>query len=121
MSSSSRRLRNRRFNLWMKDPRCYICKRLTIDPDWAAKCLGVDKKNLFTKGFPPDELRQPIATIDHFVSKYNRKERRKPTTKERTALCCWGCNDKRAKDEAAQRLLTYHQQAAKNHPAQYVS
>lgn len=76
----------RKYQLWLRDPRCYWCGKVTVILD-----LTKIKK-------PPLNL----ATLDHLRSRLN--EERGSDHKVNTVLACLECNQNRGRMEEAQRL-----------------
>lgn len=94
----ARKLARRRERLHQRDPRCYLCKIVTILPKVLASMTGVPPEKL-VKFLPPDLLHK-MATIDHEFVRYDPR-RRIPEKNgiERTFLCCYKCNAKRGEDD----------------------
>ena len=73
--------RKRKLNLWKKDPHCHYC---------GVETIVLNQPRI--KGTPPN-----LATLDHLYSKFDyRRYIPEFNNAERTVLCCFSCNNKRA-------------------------
>lgn len=87
----------RRDKLWHdRHGMCHYCKIKTVLPKVLAESLGLKVEDMFRK--LKKEQYYHMATIDHLVPRYDIRRLQK-TTKERTVLCCWKCNQARNRTE----------------------
>lgn len=95
---SKNRLSRRREMLWKRcKGKCYYCKVKTTLPKDLATLHGLsvdDMCRLLKK-----EQYYCMATIDHLIPRYDARRLSKNRGEERTVLCCWKCNNDRARRE----------------------
>lgn len=81
------RLGRRKVRLWLSDPRCHWCGRVTV----LASLIG--KRRQFAE----------LATIDHLYSRLHplRSAPKRHPREERTVIACHECNLRRSQREVA--------------------
>ena len=89
----SRSLKNQRRKMWLSNPNCRKCGRLTVLPEDIEGYIQED--NLKKKVNTPDNM----ATIQHVYCR-NHPLRTKITKNKRHKLWCFKCNTKESRKEA---------------------
>lgn len=87
----------RRLNLWLKDPHCFWCERLTVLPPNGGGAL-----------FPHH------ATLDHILSRNVRLPGEQFNCGENTVLACHQCNNERNREELDSIPVEERRKAAQN-------